>query len=120
MIATKEEIDGVLNELKKAIKNKELIIDKRKPKNRNFITYYNLPNNKIYNMLNELECENFSKKDIDKDNKNEYVYIFGRKYIMNYYGIEEEKSVYIKITKRNRYLVMSFHEAEHEMVYPFK
>lgn len=116
----RNEIKNFLIELKNNILKEKVYILKRRSKNKEFIEYYNLQTPKIYKMLMELEIEDFNKKDVDKSGGKGNVYIFCRRYTLSYYGVDEEKDVYIKILKEKEYLVLSIHEIEYNIKYMFK
>lgn len=115
MEVTKEEIEEFLKKLREAIKCGKISINKVKPKNREFIEKYNLTDNKILRIIRELTVEDFGKKELNRNRENEIVYIFCKSCILNFWGIEETKNVYIKISEGRNYFVLSFHELEYSM-----
>lgn len=120
MEEAKDEIENFLKELKENVLKGKVHILKRRDKNKKFLEYYKLETPRIFSMLKELKVEDFNKKELDKNGGKEYVYIFCRNYVLSYYGVEEEKNVYIKILRQKEYLILSLHEAEHNIKYMFK
>lgn len=103
MKKSKIEINDMLDTLKRSIENGMCIIVNR-PKNAEFMAKYHLFNDDIMDMLKTLSSVHFVDFDEDRDRKDEYLWIFTRKY----WNIE----LYIKIKLDiENSIIISCHES---------
>lgn len=122
---TKEEIIKYVEKFKLLIKaNRFKISDINREKNIEFINKYHLNTKNQKSMLLEIEVEDFCYA-VDDYNSKDILYIFSKKYELNYWGEYQKIPVYIKINiKKLRdgeyVLIVSFHEREKNIKFLFK
>ena len=134
MQITKEEVKQILEKVKACVNNDKfrISLNPNRIENQSFINDYRLTTKQQKRMILELDIYDFSKIDIDRKNKIQILYFFGREYELNHHieiqeNIEYFKNVetYIKFTlvERNTeemILFISFHKANYPINYRFK
>ena len=128
MQITKEEVKQILEKVKACVHNDKfrISLNPNRIENQSFINDYRLTTKQQKRMILELDIYDFSKIDIDRKNKIQILYFFGREYELNHKdrGLENVET-YIKFTliERNTeetILFISFHKANYPINYRFK
>ena len=128
MQITKEEVKQILEKVKACVNNDKfrISLNPNRIENQSFINDYRLTTKQQKRMILELDIYDFSKIDIDRKNKIQILYFFGREYELNHKdrGLENVET-YIKFTliERNTeemILFISFHKANYHINYRFK
>ena len=128
MQITKEEVKQILEKVKACVHNDKfrISLNPNRIENQSFINDYRLTTKQQKRMILELDIYDFSKIDIDRKNKIQILYFFGREYELNHKdrGLENVET-YIKFTliERNTeemILFISFHKAIYPIIYRFK
>ena len=128
MQITKEEVKQILEKVKACVNNDKfrISLNPNRIENQSFINDYRLTTKQQKRMILELDIYDFSKIDIDRKNKIQILYFFGREYELNHKdrGLENVET-YIKFTlvERNNeemILFISFHKANYPINYRFK
>lgn len=128
MQITKEEVKQILEKVKACVHNDKfrISLNPNRIENQSFINDYRLTTKQQKRMILELDIYDFSKIDIDRKNKIQILYFFGREYELNHKdrGLENIET-YIKFTliERNTeemILFISFHKAKYPINYRFK
>ena len=128
MQITKEEVKQILEKVKACVNNDKfrISLNPNRIENQSFINDYRLTTKQQKRMILELDIYDFSKIDIDRKNKIQILYFFGREYELNHKdrGLENVET-YIKFTlvERNTkemILFISFHKANYPINYRFK
>lgn len=119
-----EEINIYLCKIKEQIKKENYIIPvtNKRSKNKNFVNKYHLTKKKQKEILMSIEPVDFCYSADDYKNKKERHYIFAREYELDSWGDINNVLVYIKIVKKedNLAVIVSFHEADKQLVKLFK
>ena len=112
---TKDEISKYLKVFKELVSKKQFVVSQNNNRleNREFIKRYHLKEKKQMQMLLDIDVLDFCYSVDDYKNPNERLYIFLKEYELDYWGILEKVSVYIKIAikKGDFTVIISFHEA---------
>lgn len=128
MQITKEEVKQILEKVKACVHNDKfrISLNPNRIENQSFINDYRLTTKQQKRMILELDIYDFSKIDIDRKNKIQILYFFGREYELNHKdrGLENVET-YIKFTliERNTeemILFISFHKPNYPINYRFK
>ena len=128
MQITKEEVKQILEKVKACVHNDKfrISLNPNRIENQSFINDYRLTTKQQKRMILELDIYDFSKIDIDRKNKIQILYFFGREYELNHKdrGLENVET-YIKFTSIERnteemILFISFHKANYPINYRFK
>ena len=123
-----QHIRNILKKMKNCIENDKwhIILSENRKGNIDFIQRYSLTKEERRRMILELDYLDFCKSEPSRIFPEETVYIFGRKFELFHQQQEKENiEVYIKFSfrktaKGERAIFVSFHQANWEMVYPFK
>ena len=101
MQITKEEVKQILEKVKACVHNDKfrISLNPNRIENQSFINDYRLTTKQQKRMILELDIYDFSKIDIDRKNKIQILYFFGREYELNHKdrGLENFDT-YIKFT----------------------
>ena len=128
MQITKEEVKQILEKVKACVHNDKfrISLNPNRIENQSFINDYRLTTKQQKRMILELDIYDFSKIDIDRKNKIQILYFFGREYELNHKdrGLENVET-YIKFTliERNTeemILFISIHKANNPINYRIK
>ena len=127
MIITKELVEYALQRAYKCSDNKDFRISRNENRleNDTFIKEYNLNEHRQANMIKELVYTDLSKIDYDINNKEEVIYVFGKKYkLFHIERGEEDVDTYIKFVFKERrngemMIIISFHKANKLIEYYF-
>ena len=99
MQITKEEVKQILEKVKACVHNDKfrISLNPNRIENQSFINDYRLTTKQQKRMILELDIYDFSKIDIDRKNKIQILYFFGREYELNHKdrGLENVET-YIK------------------------
>lgn len=125
---TKEHVEEYLRDAKKLIRDGKYNIElgNKREKNRNLFFEYILDDEKSKEILLSLDVEDFSEitKNVHPRYSYEHLYIFGKdvELVQRFGSKEVIVKLYIKFNKldQNYMIVISFHEQERELIYPFR
>ena len=127
---TKQEIDEILDKVKKCVYNNRYTIslNENRQENIDFINEYNIYSNKQKEILLQLEVEDFchSLQNTKPGYEYEVLYVFVPQVnLFNAEGVEEKVDIYIKIniidmSNGSRTIVISFHKRNKAINYLFR
>lgn len=127
---TKQEIDEILDKVKKCVYNNRYTIslNENRQENIDFINEYNIYSNKQKEILLQLEVEDFchSLQNTKPGYEYEVLYVFVPQInLFNAQGMEEKVDIYIKIniidmSNGSRTIVISFHKRNKAINYLFR
>lgn len=125
----KNQVEVVIQQIKVSIENDNCMFLDRRDKYRNFLNEWLISRDECLEILKELTVENFSYVDFDLDKqlRNQMVYIFGKQVkLLKRYPVHEDDSFHtvnlyikVKLIQENSSLVISFHEAEKMLKFLF-
>lgn len=125
MVVSVEEVEVYLLDVMNAVKYNRFKISQRE-KNRKLVLDYILDREKIKEIILSLTVKDFSSavNNIKEEYSSEILYIFGKDVmLLPRFGSREKKvSIYIKFNKFDDgyIIVVSFHEQQYPLKYPFK
>ena len=125
MVVSVEEVEVYLLDVMNAIKDNRFKISQRE-KNRKLVLDYILDREKIKEIILSLTVKDFSSavNNIKEEYSSEILYIFGKDVmLLPRFGSREKKvSIYIKFNRIDDgyIIVVSFHEQQYPLKYPFK
>lgn len=125
MVVSVDEVEVYLLDVINAIKDNRFKISQRE-KNRKLVLDYILDREKIKEIILSLTVKDFSSSvnNIKEEYSSEILYIFGKDVmLLPRFGSREKKvSIYIKFNKIDDgyIIVVSFHEQQYPLKYPFK
>jgi hypothetical protein len=127
---TKEQVITVLQTIQDCVRKNRFYISKNenRQENRNFITQYNLTNEKQKKILLQIVPEDFchSLQNKKVGFEHEILYVFCPQIrLFNFEGQEEKVDIYMKfniieLNEENRVVVISFHKRNKPIDYLFK
>ena len=126
----KQEIDEILDKVKKCVYNNRYTIslNENRQENIDFINEYNIYSNKQKKILLQLKVEDFchSLQNTKPGYEYEVLYVFVPQVnLFNAEGVEEKVDIYIKIniidmSNGSRTIVISFHKRNKAITYLFR
>ena len=125
---SKKDIEDTLKIIRNSIEADKCEFFDTRIKNRNFLLDWCILTEECLNVIKELTIENFSYVDFDLDKKHrdETVYIFGKTlYLRKRFSQENDEPqnvdlyIKIKVKEEDSTLVISFHEAERKLIFPY-
>ena len=125
MVVSVEEVEVYLLDVMNAIKENRFKISQRE-KNRKLVLDYILDREKIKEIILSLTVKDFSSavNNVKEEYSSEILYIFGKDVmLLSRFGSREKNvSIYIKFNKIDDgyVIVVSFHEQQYPLKYPFK
>ena len=125
MVVSVDEVEVYLLDVINAIKDNRFKISQRE-KNRKLVLDYILDREKIKEIILSLTVKDFSSSvnNIKEEYSSEILYIFGKDVmLLPRFGSREKKvSIYIKFNKIDDgyIIVVSFHDQQYPLKYPFK
>lgn len=118
--ATDDDIINYLSSVKSLIKENKnnLIVSLNREKNTNFINKYGLKKNRIIEIIDSLDKDDFEDKVMNRhtDYSDEVLYIFSKTFnLTDSNGKLNTVEIYIKFNLTDKKVILiSFHEAEYE------
>lgn len=122
MTSNRKAVNQFLTQLKDVIDDPNFSIEENlfligRPENKATLIDLDYDSDDVVKILSELNIENYSETLFDEDNDNPpLLFVFGKEIC--------EKEIYIKIKVRmnpeTKIVCVSFHWAQHTMLYPYK